>query len=141
NAKELVIATVVGNAGKAVFRQVVKFVPGAGSIVGASVAGGTTVALGHAIKYIYEQDLNLNVNELNKIYKSFMKKYSEKKHVGIPGATEKVNYLLKYSRLTHRIRTMLRFPWASVEPPRALPCGVSSISYFPQESSHIPDSK
>src|SRR5699024_153581 len=74
NAKELVIATVVGNAGKAVFRQVVKFVPGAGSIVGASVAGGTTVALGHAIKYIYEQDLNLNVNELNKIYKSFMKK-------------------------------------------------------------------
>src|SRR5699024_432498 len=53
NAKELVIATVVGNAGKAVFRQVVKFVPGAGSIVGASVAGGTTVALGHAIKYIY----------------------------------------------------------------------------------------
>lgn len=74
NAKELIIATVVGNAGKAVFRQVVKFVPGAGSIVGASVAGGTTVALGHAIKYIYEQDLNLNVNELNKIYKSFMKK-------------------------------------------------------------------
>lgn len=74
NAKELIIATVVGNAGKAVFRQVVKFVPGAGSVVGASVAGGTTVALGHAIKYIYEQDLNLNVNELNKIYKSFMKK-------------------------------------------------------------------
>lgn len=74
NAKELIIATIVGNAGKAVFRQVVKFIPGAGSIVGASVAGGTTVALGHAIKYIYEHDLNLNVNELNKIYQSFMKK-------------------------------------------------------------------
>lgn len=74
NAKELIIATVVGNAGKAVFRQVIKFVPGAGSVVGASVAGGTTIALGHAIKYIYENDLNLNVKELNKIYLSFMKK-------------------------------------------------------------------
>lgn len=74
NAKELIIATIVGNAGKAVFRQVIKFVPGAGSVVGASVAGGTTVALGHAVKYIYEKDLNLNVNELNKIYKSFLKK-------------------------------------------------------------------
>ena len=74
NAKELIIATVVGNAGKTVFRQIVKFVPGAGSVVGASVAGGTTVALGHAIKYIYEQDLDLNVKALNNIYKNFMKK-------------------------------------------------------------------
>lgn len=74
NAKELIIATIVGNAGKAVFRQVIKFVPGAGSIVGASVAGGTTIALGHAIKYIYENNLTLNVNELNKIYRDFMKK-------------------------------------------------------------------
>lgn len=73
NAKELIIATVVGNAGKAVFRQVIKFVPGAGSVIGASVAGGTTVALGHAIKYMHENDIDLSVTELNKIYKSFMK--------------------------------------------------------------------
>src|SRR5690625_2490563 len=26
------------------------------------------------------------------------------------------------------------FPWASVEPPRAAPCGVSPISFLPQES-------
>jgi len=40
-----------------------------------------------------------------------------------------------------RILNIFRFPWASVEPPRAMPCGVSPISCLPQESSYIQDAK
>ncbi|WP_347177863.1 DUF697 domain-containing protein [Sporosarcina thermotolerans] len=33
-AKELIIATIVGNIGKTIFRQIVKVVPGAGMVAG-----------------------------------------------------------------------------------------------------------
>lgn len=74
NAKELIIATVVGNIGKTIFRQIVKVVPGAGMIAGASVAGAMTIALGHAVKYAYENNIDLNVKTLKPIYNMFLKK-------------------------------------------------------------------
>lgn len=76
NAKELIIATIVGNIGKTLFRQVVKVVPGAGMVVGASVAGGMTVALGHAVKYAHENNIELTPKALQPIYKKFLKKPS-----------------------------------------------------------------
>lgn len=72
NAKELIIATVIGNIGKTVFRQIVKLVPGAGSVVGASVAGATTVALGYAVKYMHENDIELNADQLKSVYEMFL---------------------------------------------------------------------
>lgn len=72
NAKELIIATVIGNIGKTVFRQIVKVVPGAGSVIGASVAGATTVALGYAIKYMHENDIELNAEQLKAVYEMFL---------------------------------------------------------------------
>ncbi|MFC7685860.1 GTPase [Ureibacillus sp. GCM10028918] len=74
NAKELIIATVVGNIGKTIFRQIVKFIPAAGSIVGASVAGATTVALGYAVKYMHEHNIELKAEQLKSIYEMFLKK-------------------------------------------------------------------
>lgn len=74
NAKELIIATVVGNVGKTIFRQIVKLVPGAGMVAGASVAGAMTIALGHAVKYAHENDINLNAKSLKPIYEMFLKK-------------------------------------------------------------------
>lgn len=74
NAKELIIATVVGNVGKTIFRQIVKFVPGAGMVVGASVAGAMTIALGHAVKYAHENNINLTADSLKPIYEMFLKK-------------------------------------------------------------------
>ena len=74
NAKELIIATVVGNIGKTVFRQIVKIVPGAGMVVGASVAGAMTVALGHAVKYAHENNIELTAKSLKPIYELFLKK-------------------------------------------------------------------
>lgn len=73
-AKELIIATVVGNVGKTIFRQIVKFVPGAGTVVGASVAGGMTIALGHGVKYALENNIDLTSDALKPIYEMFLKK-------------------------------------------------------------------
>lgn len=73
-AKELVMATVVGGLGKTAFRQIVKLVPGAGSVVAAGVAGAMTLALGHAVKYAYENNIDLNYANLKGIYETFYKK-------------------------------------------------------------------
>ena len=73
-AKELTIATLTGNVGKTLFRQIVKLVPGAGMAAGASIAGGMTLALGYAIKYAYENDIDLNPKSLSKLYEMFSKK-------------------------------------------------------------------
>ncbi|WP_233201394.1 Era-like GTP-binding protein [Sporosarcina sp. P13] len=78
HAKELIIATVVGNIGKTAFRQIVKVIPGAGVVVAASVAGSMTVALGYAIKYMYEKDMDLTPETLKKVYRTFLKKEKEK---------------------------------------------------------------
>lgn len=73
-AKELAIATITGNIGKTLFRQVVKFVPGAGSVAGGSIAGGMTLALGYAIKYAYENNIELDANTLKSLYDHFREK-------------------------------------------------------------------
>jgi len=72
-AKELAVATFAGNIGKSLFRQAVKFIPGAGSVAGAGIAGSMTLGLGYAIKYAYENDIELNADILNNLSKSFMK--------------------------------------------------------------------
>ncbi|GAB6927925.1 hypothetical protein JCM10914A_19080 [Paenibacillus sp. JCM 10914] len=73
-AKELVIATIFGNIGKSIFRQIVKLFPGAGSVAGATVAGATTLALGYAVKYAYEHGIEINTANITKLYKKFREK-------------------------------------------------------------------
>ena len=78
-AKELAIATITGNIGKTLFRQVVKFIPGAGSVAGGSIAGGMTLALGYAIKYAYENNIELDANSLKSLYEYFRNKDTKEK--------------------------------------------------------------
>lgn len=73
-AKELILATITGNIGKTLFRQVVKLVPGAGSVAGGSIAGGMTLALGYAVKYAYEHDMDLDAKTLQTLYEFFKNK-------------------------------------------------------------------
>jgi len=47
---------------------------GAGSVIGASVAGATTVALGYAIKYMHENNIDLQAEHLKSIYEMFLAK-------------------------------------------------------------------
>ncbi|WP_100333133.1 GTPase [Bacillus alkalisoli] len=77
-AKELAIATLTGNIGKSIFRQVVKLVPGAGSIAGASIAGAMTLSLGYAVKYAYENEIELDGATLKTLYNTFLKREKEK---------------------------------------------------------------
>ncbi|WP_204437413.1 GTPase [Amphibacillus cookii] len=72
-AKELTIATLTGNIGRGVFRQVTKLIPGAGTIAGASIAGSMTLGLGHSIKYAYENNIDLDTTGLKSIYAAFMR--------------------------------------------------------------------
>ncbi|MBW7454633.1 GTPase [Paenibacillus sepulcri] len=67
-AKEIVLTTIVGNIGKSIFRQVLKLFPGAGSIAGASVAGAMTLALGYAMKYAYEHNIEITGKNIKEIY-------------------------------------------------------------------------
>lgn len=76
-AKELTIATITGNIGKSVFRQVVKLVPGAGAVAGGSIAGGMTLALGHAVKYAYENNIELNADSLIHLYERFQNRKND----------------------------------------------------------------
>ncbi|GLO67301.1 MULTISPECIES: GTPase [Oceanobacillus] len=73
-ARELTIATITGNIGRTIFRQVTKFVPGAGSVIGGSVAGGMTLALGYAVKYAFENNIELNADTLKSLYTYFQEK-------------------------------------------------------------------
>lgn len=78
-AKEMVIATIVGNIGKTIFRQVIKVVPGAGSVAGGSVAAAMTISLGYAVKYAHERDIDLDVKSLKPLYDLFLKEEKKKK--------------------------------------------------------------
>ncbi|MGD7045003.1 GTPase [Jeotgalibacillus proteolyticus] len=77
-AKELALATAAGNLGKSVFRQIVKTFPGVGSAAAASVAGTMTFSLGHAMKYAYENNIDLDAAALKSIYEMLVNKKESK---------------------------------------------------------------
>lgn len=59
-AKELIIITVTKTAGQTLYRQLIKFVPGAGSVVGGVVASSLTLALGYGVKHAYENERDIS---------------------------------------------------------------------------------
>ena len=79
NAKKMVLTTVTGNVGRATYRQLVKLVPGYGAVVAGGVASGITLALGEAIKYAYENEINLDSDSLKAIYEIWSKKGKQEK--------------------------------------------------------------
>jgi len=76
-AKELIISTIVGNVSKTIFRQILKFIPVAGEIVGAAVAGTMTATLGYAVKYAYENNIELDPTSLKAIFEMMAKKKTQ----------------------------------------------------------------
>lgn len=68
SAKKMVLTTITGNVGRAAYRQLVKLIPGYGNLVGGGVASSITFALGQAIKYAYENNIDLNPDSLKYIY-------------------------------------------------------------------------
>src|SRR5699024_12503182 len=64
---KIVVSTIAGGLGQTVFRQGVKFFPGSGMIIGASVAGTVTFGLGQAEKYALEYDIEIAPAQLKEI--------------------------------------------------------------------------
>lgn len=74
---KIVVSTIAGGLGQTVFRQGVKFFPGIGMIIGASVAGTVTFGLGQAVKYALENDIEITPDQLKEITDSFSTKTKE----------------------------------------------------------------
>ncbi|WP_411344230.1 GTPase [Paenibacillus sp. WLX1005] len=73
-AKEIVIASIVGNLGRTLFAQVVKLFPGAGTVAAAGIAGSVTLALGYSVKYAYERGIDVTPESISKLYRKFRTK-------------------------------------------------------------------
>lgn len=85
-AKEIVITAIVGNLGRTIFSQIVKFFPGAGSVAAAGVAGTVTLALGYSVKYAYERGIDVTPDSVSKLYKTFRDRKDKGKK--LPGEPE-----------------------------------------------------
>ncbi|UCZ51929.1 50S ribosome-binding GTPase [Bacillus shivajii] len=73
-AKSMILSTITGNIGRTIVRQLSKVIPGYGMVIGASVAGAMTLALGRSVKYMYEKDLDLDKELLTDLYHTNLKK-------------------------------------------------------------------
>ena len=78
DAKEMILTTITGSAGRAAYRQLIKLIPGYNLIVGGGVASSVTFALGQAIKYAYENQIELNPESLKTIYSQWTKKLKDR---------------------------------------------------------------
>lgn len=72
-AKELILSSLTGSLGKTIFRQAVKLIPGAGSVAAGGVAGSLTLGLGFAVKYAYENNIELDADILKSLTSIFKK--------------------------------------------------------------------
>lgn len=73
-AKDLIVITMTRTIGQTVYRQVVKFIPGAGSVVGGVVASSVTLALGYGVKYAFENDKEINYDFIIEQFKKLKKR-------------------------------------------------------------------
>lgn len=72
-AKEMILSSLTGSLGKTIFRQAIKLIPGAGSVAAGGVAGSLTLGLGYAVKYAYENNIELDADILKTLSSIFKK--------------------------------------------------------------------
>lgn len=77
-AKELIIITTTRTIGQTVYRQIVKFIPGAGSVAGGIVASSLTLALGYGVKHAFENNIEINFDYILNQFKKFKNRKSYK---------------------------------------------------------------
>lgn len=73
-AKDMIVITATRTVGHTIYRQALKFIPGAGSIIGGTVATAMTVALGYGIKYAYENNLAIDYDMIGDIFNKYKQK-------------------------------------------------------------------
>ncbi len=76
-AKDMIIVTATQTIGHTIYRQALKFIPGAGSVIGGSVASAMTLALGYGVRYAYENDIAIDYDMIGDLFEKY--KAREKK--------------------------------------------------------------
>lgn len=78
SAKDLIVITTTKTIGQTLYRQVVKFIPGAGSVAAGMIASSLTLALGYGVKYAYEQDSEISLEFILDEFNKYRKRKSYK---------------------------------------------------------------
>lgn len=78
-AKDMIIVTATQTLGHTIYRQALKFIPGAGSVIGGSVASAMTLALGYGVRYAYENNIAVDYDMIGDLFQKY--KNREKKTV------------------------------------------------------------
>lgn len=76
-AKDMIVVTATKTIGHTIYRQALKFIPGAGSIIGGTVASSMTLALGYGVKYAYENNIEIDYDMIGSLFEKL--KSREKK--------------------------------------------------------------
>lgn len=70
-AKDMIVITAARTLGHTIYRQALKFIPGAGSVAGGVVASSMTLALGYGVKYAYEHNIAIDYDVIGDLYKKY----------------------------------------------------------------------
>ncbi|WP_235318387.1 GTPase [Planococcus sp. CAU13] len=73
-AKDMIVITATQTVGHTIYRQALKFIPGAGSIIGGTVATAMTVALGYGVKYAYENNIAIDYDLIGDLFNKYKQK-------------------------------------------------------------------
>lgn len=67
-AKDMIVVTATQTIGHTIYRQALKFIPGAGSVIGGTVASSMTLALGYGVKYAYENNMDIDYDMIGDLF-------------------------------------------------------------------------
>lgn len=70
-AKDMIIITATQTIGHTIYRQALKFIPGAGSVIGGTVASAMTLALGYGVKYAYENNIAIDYDMIGDLFQKY----------------------------------------------------------------------
>ncbi|MGE6413469.1 hypothetical protein ACQKDD_04830 [Planococcus kocurii] len=70
----MIVITATQTIGHTIYRQALKFIPGAGSIIGGTVASSMTLALGYGVKYAYENNMAIDYDMIGDLFVKLKKR-------------------------------------------------------------------
>ena len=73
-ARDMIVITATQTVGHTIYRQALKFIPGAGSVIGGTVATAMTVALGYGVKYAYENNVAIDYDFIGDLFEKYKMK-------------------------------------------------------------------
>ncbi|MDN7242013.1 50S ribosome-binding GTPase [Planococcus sp. N028] len=73
-ARDMIVITATQTVGHTLYRQALKFIPGAGSVIGGTVASAMTLALGYGVKYAYENNIAIDYDMIADLFDKYKKR-------------------------------------------------------------------